>query len=219
MVAPRPRDGHRPKGPVRGPSAYVSGATRTSQAGAPAPRGRGADGKWFGAHRPGALESPLLPASPHGAPPSGRKPAGISQQLQQQFSRRHTLVRVHTDDGFTGIGQCEAPSLVIHAIVHNSMGLKRLLTGEDPREVQRLWQKMYNATGLYGRHGVTMGAIGAVETALWDIAGQAAGMPVHRLIWKSFATTATEAAPRKAVTPYVTVYPPGDDLPQLRDRL
>ena len=130
-----------------------------------------------------------------------------------------TLVRVHTDDGLTGIGQCEAPSLVIHAIVHNSMGLKRLLTGEDPREVQRLWQKMYNATGLYGRRGVVMGAIGAVETALWDIAGKAADLPVHRLAWRSFTTTATDAAPRKAVTPYVTVYPPGDDLPQLRDRL
>ena len=130
-----------------------------------------------------------------------------------------TLVRVNTDDGLTGIGQCEAPSLVIHAIVHNSMGLKRLLVGEEPREVQRLWQKMYNATGLYGRRGVVMGAIGAVETALWDIAGKAAGLPVHRLAWRSFTTTATDAAPRKAVTPYVTVYPPGDDLPQLRDRL
>jgi L-alanine-DL-glutamate epimerase-like enolase superfamily enzyme len=130
-----------------------------------------------------------------------------------------TLVRVHTDEGITGIGQCEAPSLVIHAIVHNSMGLRPLIAGEDPREVQRLWQKMYNATGLYGRRGVTMGAIGAVETALWDIAGKAAGVPVHRLAWRSFATTAVTAEPLTAVTPYVTVYPPGDDLGQLRERV
>ncbi|MDA1297653.1 MAG: mandelate racemase/muconate lactonizing enzyme family protein [Chloroflexi bacterium] len=130
-----------------------------------------------------------------------------------------TLVRVHTDGGVTGIGQCEAPSLVIHAIVNNSMGLKPLIVGEDPREVQRLWQKMYNATGLYGRRGVVIGAIGAVETALWDIAGKAAGLPVHRLAWRSFTTTATPAEPLSSVTPYVTVYPPGDDIAQLRERV
>jgi L-alanine-DL-glutamate epimerase-like enolase superfamily enzyme len=130
-----------------------------------------------------------------------------------------TLVRVHTDEGVSGIGQCEAPSLVIHAIVNNSMGLKPLLVGEDPREVQRLWQKMYNATGLYGRRGVVIGAIGAVETALWDIAGKAAGLPVHRLAWRSFTTTAASAEPPSHVTPYVTVYPPGDDVAQLRERV
>ena len=130
-----------------------------------------------------------------------------------------TVVRVHTDEGLTGIGQCEAPSLVIDAIVHNSMGLETLVKGEDPREVQRLWQKMYNGTGLYGRRGVTLGAIGAVETALWDIAGKAAGLPVHRLIWRSFTTTATDAVPAKSVRPYATVYPPGDDLGQLRERV
>jgi L-alanine-DL-glutamate epimerase-like enolase superfamily enzyme len=130
-----------------------------------------------------------------------------------------TLVRVHTDAGLSGIGQCEAPSLVIDAILHNSMGLQPLLQGEDPTEVQRLWQKMYNATGLYGRHGVTMGAIGAVETALWDIAGKIAGKPLHRLIWRSFTTTASAAGPLARVTPYATVYPPGDDLEQLRERV
>ncbi len=130
-----------------------------------------------------------------------------------------TLVRVHTDEGITGIGQCEAPSLVIHAVVENSMGLKSLIVGEDPREVQRLWQKMYNATGLYGRRGVTIGAIGAVETALWDIAGKAAGEPVHKLAWRSFTTTAAAAEAPETVTPYLTVYPPGDDLAQLRERV
>ncbi len=130
-----------------------------------------------------------------------------------------TLVRVHTDEGISGIGQCEAPSLVIQAVIDNSMGLKALLVGEDPREVQRLWQKMYNATGLYGRRGVVIGAMGAVETALWDIAGKAAGQPAHKLAWRSFTTTAAPAEAPQAVTPYLTVYPPGDDLSQLRERV
>jgi L-alanine-DL-glutamate epimerase-like enolase superfamily enzyme len=130
-----------------------------------------------------------------------------------------TVVRVHTDEGISGIGQCEAPSLVIEAIIRNSMGLERTLVGEDPTEVQRLWQKMYLRTGLYGRRGVTMGAIGAVETALWDITGKAAGRPVHELIWKSFTVAGTGAEARTRVRPYATVYPPGDSISEMRDRI
>ena len=86
-----------------------------------------------------------------------------------------TVVRVHTDEGISGIGQAESPSLVIEAIIRCDGGLEELLRGEDPLQVERLWQKMYSATGLFGRRGVTIAAIGAVETALWDIAGQALG--------------------------------------------
>lgn len=130
-----------------------------------------------------------------------------------------TVVRVHTDEGVTGIGQCEAPSLVIDAIVRNSMGLEAAIVGEDPTQVQRLWQKMYAQTGLYGRRGVTVGAIGAVETALWDIAGKAAGRPTHELIWKSFTVAGVGAEPLRYVRPYATVYPPGDSLAEMRDRI
>lgn len=130
-----------------------------------------------------------------------------------------TLVRVHTDEGISGIGQCEAPSLVIDAIIRSSQGLEILLVGEDPTQVQRLWQKMYDSTGVFGRRGVVIGAIGAVETALWDITGKARGKPVHELIWRSFATAASDTEPLKRVTPYATVYPPGADLDELEERL
>ena len=83
-----------------------------------------------------------------------------------------TVVRVFTDDGITGIGQCEAPSLIIDAIIKSSLGLENLLINEDPTQVKRLWQKMYNSTGVFGRRGVVIGAIGAIETALWDITGK-----------------------------------------------
>ena len=79
-----------------------------------------------------------------------------------------TVVRVHTDAGLSGIGQAESPSLVIDAIIRTDGGLQQLLAGEDPLQVERLWQKMYASTGLFGRRGVTIAAIGAVETALWD---------------------------------------------------
>ena len=86
-----------------------------------------------------------------------------------------TIVRVHTDEGILGIGQAESPSLVIDAIVKCEGGLEQIVKGEDPLQVERLWQRMYSATGLFGRRGVTITAIGAVETALWDFAGKALG--------------------------------------------
>ena len=139
--------------------------------------------------------------------------------LRDEYGSNFTVVRVHTDEGITGIGQAESPSLVIDAIIRNTNGLQRLLEGADPTQVQRLWQKMYDATGLYGRRGVTIAAIGAVETALWDIAGKAAGRPVHELVWRSFASTRAGAEPREHVTPYATVYSSGETLDLLRDRL
>lgn len=130
-----------------------------------------------------------------------------------------TLVRVDTDEGISGIGQVEAPSLVIDAIVRSTQGLEVLLIGEDPTQVQRLWQKMYNSTGVFNRRGVGIGAIGAVETALWDITGKTGGKPVHELIWRSFTTTASHTEPLKRVTPYATVYPPGASLDELEERV
>ena len=58
-----------------------------------------------------------------------------------------TVVRVHTDEGISGIGQAESPSLVIEAILRCDGGLEELLHGENPLHVERLWQKMYAATG------------------------------------------------------------------------
>ena len=129
-----------------------------------------------------------------------------------------TIVRVHTDEGITGIGQAESPSLVIEAIIKCDEGLEKILKGEDPLQVERLWQKMYAATGLFGRRGVTLAAIGAVETALWDIAGKALGKPVCELIWRSFATTRGNNGIRTRVMPYATVYPPGDTPEEMRRR-
>lgn len=131
---------------------------------------------------------------------------------------QETLVRVHTDEGLTGIGQAESPSLVIDAIIRTEGGLQHILQGEDPLQVERLWQKMYAATGLFGRRGVTIAAIGAVETALWDIAGKALGRPVCELIWHACCAVREAGEIRSHVTPYATVYPPGDTVAETVER-
>ncbi len=131
---------------------------------------------------------------------------------------QETIVRVHTDEGISGLGQAESPSLVIDAIIKCRGGLQQLLQGEDPLQVERLWQKMYTATGLFGRRGVTIAAIGAVETALWDIAGQALGKPVSELIWRAFAATGRRTEIKTHVTPYATVYGPGQTFEEMKYR-
>jgi len=130
-----------------------------------------------------------------------------------------TIVKVNTDEGISGIGQCEAPSLIIDAIIKSSLGLENLVINEDPTQVNRLWQKMYNSTGVFGRRGIVIAAIGAIETALWDITGKFYNKPLYELLWKSFTTSASFFEPKKNVTPYATVYPPGENLDELESRL
>lgn len=148
---------------------------------------------------------------------SGVKITGIETlALEDPGKYEMTLVRVHTDSGIDGIGQAESPSLVIDAAIRTRSGLESLLKGEDPFQVERLWQKMYQETALWGRRGVTIAAVGAVETALWDIAGKMVNRPVSELIWRAFAAVRDPVEIQPKIRPYATVYPPGDTEQEIR---
>src|SRR5712692_9218438 len=75
----------------------------------------------------------------------------------------------------------------------------------QPFQVERLWQKMYQETALWGRRGVTIAAIGAVEMALWDITGKLVNRPVSELIWEAFAATRDPGEIQRKIRPYATV--------------
>jgi L-alanine-DL-glutamate epimerase-like enolase superfamily enzyme len=98
------------------------------------------------------------------------------------------LVRVHTDEGIVGIGEADtSPYLARMAIEMPSShaisrGLKELLLGEDPLDAERLWQRLYEGSSYYGRSALAIHAISAVDIALWDIAGKAAGKPISELL-------------------------------------
>ena len=98
------------------------------------------------------------------------------------------ILRIHTDAGLVGTGEIHTNPLVSQAIIDaplcsvSANGLANLLIGEDPRDIGRLWDRMYRHTATYGRRGALMHAISGVDIALWDILGQAAGMPIHRLL-------------------------------------
>lgn len=98
------------------------------------------------------------------------------------------IVKVHTDAGITGIGEADSSPAVIKACIetpHSNLycyGLRELLLGENPLEIERLWNKMYWASNYVGRRGAGIHAISAIDIALWDIAGQFYGVPVHTLL-------------------------------------
>ena len=103
-------------------------------------------------------------------------------------SQDGVLVRIHTDEGITGLGEIDSSPSVAKAIIDAPpshkicSGLAALLVGENPLEIGRLWEKMYKGSLYFGRRGATIHAISGVEIALWDIAGKAAGKPIHALL-------------------------------------
>ena len=95
-------------------------------------------------------------------------------------NRLTTLILVHTDTNFVGIGSVYSHPALIYLIVRDQ--LNPLLIGEDPCNVEELWKKMYGLTLWYGRKGVAMSTLGGVDTALWDLRGKSAGKPVWELL-------------------------------------
>jgi L-alanine-DL-glutamate epimerase-like enolase superfamily enzyme len=98
------------------------------------------------------------------------------------------LVRIRSDNGLEGIGEADASPEVVKAIIdapfsHNvACGLRAVLIGENPLEIERLWQKMLRHTAYFGRTSVTIAAMAAVDMALWDLKGKHFGEPIHRLL-------------------------------------
>jgi L-alanine-DL-glutamate epimerase-like enolase superfamily enzyme len=104
------------------------------------------------------------------------------------------LVKIHTDTGLVGVGEVDSSPEVIRAIFdapysHTlSCGLRQLLIGEDPRDIERLWEKMYRGTLYFGRRSAAIQAISGADIALWDILGKATGMPVYQLLGGAYNT-------------------------------
>ena len=95
-------------------------------------------------------------------------------------ARASSLVRVHTDEGISGLGSVYSHPDLVRVIVEGQ--LKPMLRGEDPLAVEMLWDRNYNLTRWYGRRGAAISAIGGVDMALWDIRGKVEGKPICELL-------------------------------------
>jgi len=96
---------------------------------------------------------------------------------------RSIFVRVTTDDGITGIGECspmQVQSGVIQQFV-NGM-LRPICVGQNPLEIDKLYHAMYYRPYKLGVMGAHLSAIAGVDIALWDILGKVTGLPIHTLL-------------------------------------
>jgi L-rhamnonate dehydratase len=90
------------------------------------------------------------------------------------------IVEVFTDDGHVGLGNAALAPQITKQVI--DLYLKPLLIAQDPWDIERLWQHMYRKTMAFGRKGIGMVAISAVDIALWDLLGKSAKQPVYRLL-------------------------------------
>jgi L-alanine-DL-glutamate epimerase-like enolase superfamily enzyme len=108
------------------------------------------------------------------------------------------LITITTDDGLMGFGEAKASvgsaavCAALVACVKEEM--RPLLIGQDARQINRLWERMYNGSRdhyalargrvfpILGRRGLTIAAMSGVDMALWDLLGKLLGCPVVQLL-------------------------------------
>ncbi|HWB55248.1 MAG TPA: mandelate racemase/muconate lactonizing enzyme family protein [Tepidisphaeraceae bacterium] len=89
-------------------------------------------------------------------------------------------ILVRTDQGITGLGEAGLQRRW-HAIDGAIQHIKRWLIGEDPCRIEHIWQRMYRG-GFYPGDRLIGSVIAGIDIALWDIKGQALGVPVFELL-------------------------------------
>ena len=95
--------------------------------------------------------------------------------------RNFVTLKIETDEGLTGIGDATLNGRELAVAAYLLEHVVPCLIGRDAHAIEDIWQYLYK--GAYWRRGpVTMSAIAAVDTALWDIKAKAAGMPLYQLL-------------------------------------
>ncbi len=95
--------------------------------------------------------------------------------------RNFVTLKIETDEGLTGLGDASLNGRELAVASYLEDHVIPCLIGRDPHRIEDIWQYLYR--GAYWRRGpVTMSAIAAVDTALWDIKAKAAGLPLYQLL-------------------------------------
>lgn len=118
------------------------------------------------------------------------------------------LLKIETDEEIYGIGEGFALGCLDSVAAYTLECLAPLLIGSNPLEITRLWNRIYQQTFRFGKRGIGIAALSAVDIALWDILGKKAGLPVCSLLGKA----------HDCIYPYASAgyYAPGKTIEDLR---
>jgi L-alanine-DL-glutamate epimerase-like enolase superfamily enzyme len=103
--------------------------------------------------------------------------------IEYTDARNLLLVEIITDEGITGVGESASfggPLISTKTIVEKE--LKPYLIGEDPLNIERLWEKMFRRSFFHGRRGIILSAMSGIDVALWDIMGKKANLSLYKLL-------------------------------------
>lgn len=130
-----------------------------------------------------AYKRPQPHDRPTDAPRDGDYYVRLGLPTLYSVNNEATLVRIETDTGVVGWGECLAPVVPDAVAGIIAQLLRPLLIGADPRDVAVLWDRMYDAMRVRGHlTGLYIDACAAVNIALWDLFGRATGQPISRLL-------------------------------------
>jgi L-alanine-DL-glutamate epimerase-like enolase superfamily enzyme len=105
-----------------------------------------------------------------------RASAGATRQAMPN----NLWVRLYTEDGLVGLGETYYAPRAIAAIIHDVYA--PLLVGREAFDIENHWNNMFSLVNFCGSAGAEMRALSAVDLALWDIVGQAAGQPIYNML-------------------------------------
>src|SRR3954471_23279079 len=126
------------------------------------------------------------------------------------------VIEVHTDEGLIGIGETDTNPWIARECIRArgthcmGLGLEEMLLGADPLEPEAIWQKLYSGSKMTGRRGALICAMGAIDMALWDIKGQALGLPIYKLLGGALTPHCK---------PYASWLPQGHSVTQYKESL
>jgi L-alanine-DL-glutamate epimerase-like enolase superfamily enzyme len=124
-------------------------------------------------------------------------------------SQDDLVVEIRTDEGLTGIGESDLNPWIGRECIEApgthtmGLGLRDMLLGADPLDVEGLWERLYTSSAMNGRRGAVIHALGALDIALHDLRGKIVGQPCHRLL--------SDREP-EPVVPYASLQPETSDF-------
>ena len=127
-------------------------------------------------------------------------PYVLNEDLEKEFffsqweysNRKICIVKIICDDGTVGWGEAYGPAPVVKESINY---IKQNIIGMNPLESDVIWSTLFRRVHDYGRSGVFVSAISAIDIALWDIKGKYHKLPVSTLLGGSY---------REKIRPYAT---------------